>query len=53
MREGIRIAEELIDVAMDLFHGIYLITPFLRYEMTETLVRYIKMKQKQREGANV
>ncbi|WP_028399199.1 bifunctional homocysteine S-methyltransferase/methylenetetrahydrofolate reductase [Ectobacillus panaciterrae] len=53
MNEGIRIAKELVEEAMSLFHGIYLITPFLRYEMTETLVRYVKAKQKQREEANV
>jgi methionine synthase I (cobalamin-dependent)/5,10-methylenetetrahydrofolate reductase len=53
VQEGIRIAEELVDAAMSLFHGIYFITPFLKYEMTETLIRYVRAKQKQREGANV
>ncbi|HZG72327.1 MAG TPA: bifunctional homocysteine S-methyltransferase/methylenetetrahydrofolate reductase [Chondromyces sp.] len=41
-REGIAIAKELIDVAAKLFNGIYLITPFLRYDMTIELVSYIK-----------
>ncbi|MGG0643970.1 bifunctional homocysteine S-methyltransferase/methylenetetrahydrofolate reductase [Sporosarcina gallistercoris] len=39
--EGIRIAQELIDTAASLFNGIYLITPFLRYDMTVELVHYI------------
>ena len=41
-REGVAIARELVDVAMDKFKGIYLITPFLRYEMTAELTRYIR-----------
>jgi methionine synthase / methylenetetrahydrofolate reductase(NADPH) len=44
-REGIAIAKSLIDAAFDLFNGIYLITPFLRYEMTAELVRYIHEKE--------
>ncbi|GAA3321924.1 hypothetical protein GCM10020331_039790 [Ectobacillus funiculus] len=52
-REGIRLSEELVEEAMKLFKGIYLITPFLRYEMTETLVRYVRQKkQEQREELN-
>ncbi|MBD8067577.1 bifunctional homocysteine S-methyltransferase/methylenetetrahydrofolate reductase [Bacillus sp. PS06] len=43
--EGIAIAKSLIDVAYDLFNGIYLITPFLRYEMTVELTNYIKSKE--------
>lgn len=39
--EGIQIAQELIDTAASLFNGIYLITPFLRYDMTVKLVHYI------------
>ncbi|MGB7998745.1 MAG: bifunctional homocysteine S-methyltransferase/methylenetetrahydrofolate reductase, partial [Anaerobacillus sp.] len=42
--EGIAIAKSLIDAAYDLFNGIYLITPFLRYELTVELTRYIKEK---------
>jgi methionine synthase / methylenetetrahydrofolate reductase(NADPH) len=45
-REGIAIAKSLIDTAFDLFNGIYLITPFLRYEMTVELVRYVHEKEK-------
>jgi methionine synthase / methylenetetrahydrofolate reductase(NADPH) len=43
--EGIAIAKSLIDAAFDLFNGIYLITPFLRYEMTVELVSYIHEKE--------
>ncbi|WP_079477252.1 bifunctional homocysteine S-methyltransferase/methylenetetrahydrofolate reductase [Halobacillus salinus] len=45
--EGIAIAKSLIDAAMDLFNGIYLITPFLRYEMTLELTNYINEKTEQ------
>ncbi|WP_078428510.1 bifunctional homocysteine S-methyltransferase/methylenetetrahydrofolate reductase [Alkalihalobacterium alkalinitrilicum] len=39
--EGLKIATSLIDKAIKYFNGIYLITPFLRYEMTVTLTQYI------------
>lgn len=39
--EGIQIAKELIDTAAELFNGIYIITPFLRYEMSLELVQHI------------
>ncbi|NSL53073.1 bifunctional homocysteine S-methyltransferase/methylenetetrahydrofolate reductase [Calidifontibacillus erzurumensis] len=42
--EGIAIAKSLIDAAFDLFNGIYLITPFMRYDMTVKLVQYIHQK---------
>ncbi len=42
--EGIRIAKDLIDTALHYFNGIYLITPFLRYEMTVELTEYITEK---------
>ncbi len=38
---GIQIAKELLDVAMPLFNGIYLITPFLNYEMSVDLTNYV------------
>ncbi|QOR67526.1 bifunctional homocysteine S-methyltransferase/methylenetetrahydrofolate reductase [Cytobacillus suaedae] len=44
-QEGLSIAKSLIDAAYDLFNGIYLITPFLRYEMTVELTKYIHAKQ--------
>ena len=45
-KEGLAITKALIDAAFDLFHGIYLITPFLRYDMTVELVRYIHEKER-------
>ena len=42
-REGVMIARELVDVAREKFKGIYLITPFLRYEMTAELTRHIRI----------
>ncbi|MFK2826136.1 bifunctional homocysteine S-methyltransferase/methylenetetrahydrofolate reductase [Bacillus sp. B190/17] len=40
--EGVRIAKELIDTAAELFNGIYIITPFMRYEMSIELIHYIE-----------
>ncbi|HDR7733286.1 TPA: bifunctional homocysteine S-methyltransferase/methylenetetrahydrofolate reductase [Bacillus thuringiensis] len=52
IEEGIRISQELIDAAMKYFNGIYLITPFLKYEITEHLVKYVREKQEVKEGIN-
>ncbi|WDL97287.1 bifunctional homocysteine S-methyltransferase/methylenetetrahydrofolate reductase [Alicyclobacillus sp. ALC3] len=41
---GLKVAEEILDVATECFRGIYLITPFLRYELTESLTAYVKAK---------
>ncbi|GAB2702355.1 bifunctional homocysteine S-methyltransferase/methylenetetrahydrofolate reductase [Paenibacillus thermoaerophilus] len=41
-REGVRIAKELLDVAVEKFNGIYLMTPMMFYEMTAELTRYVK-----------
>jgi methionine synthase I (cobalamin-dependent)/5,10-methylenetetrahydrofolate reductase len=38
---GVAIARELLDVAMAYFRGIYLITPFAYWQMTEELTRYV------------
>ena len=43
-REGLAISKELIDAALEHFHGIYLITPFMRYDMTVNLTDYINRK---------
>ena len=51
IEEGIRISQELVD-AMKYFNGIYLITPFLKYEITEHLVKYVREKQEVKEGIN-
>ncbi|MGP7815876.1 bifunctional homocysteine S-methyltransferase/methylenetetrahydrofolate reductase [Niallia sp. 01092] len=39
-KEGIKITQSLIDVAAQYFNGIYLITPFLRYELSVELAKY-------------
>lgn len=49
-REGIEITKSLIDTALDLFNGIYLITPFLRYELTTELAIYAKQRASQTRG---
>ncbi|WP_342432792.1 bifunctional homocysteine S-methyltransferase/methylenetetrahydrofolate reductase [Neobacillus sp. FSL H8-0543] len=46
-REGIEITKSLIDAALDLFNGIYLITPFLRYELTTELALYANKRAKE------
>jgi methionine synthase / methylenetetrahydrofolate reductase(NADPH) len=49
-REGITITKSLIDAALDLFNGIYLITPFLRYELTTELAIYARKRASQVRG---
>lgn len=39
-REGIAITKGLIEAAAELFNGIYLITPFMNYEMSVELARF-------------
>ncbi|MCQ6267491.1 bifunctional homocysteine S-methyltransferase/methylenetetrahydrofolate reductase [Fictibacillus sp. WQ 8-8] len=39
-REGLAISKSLIDAASELFNGLYLITPFMRYELTAELTEY-------------
>lgn len=51
--EGIAIAKELVEVAAQYFNGIYLITPFLRYDMTLELMEYIKQLDDLKEGVRV
>lgn len=43
-REGVEITKSLIDASLDLFNGIYLITPFLRYELTAELAEYANQR---------
>lgn len=50
-RVGIEISKELLDTAMKYFNGIYLITPFMRYEVTIQLMQYIKQVDLQNKGA--
>jgi len=39
--EGVKIAKELLDTALNHFNGIYLITPFMFYDMTVKLTNYV------------
>lgn len=48
-KEGLLITKELIDASLELFQGIYLVTPFLRYQLTTELTNYIKRKDRQKE----
>ena len=45
--EGLAIARSLLDTACELFNGIYLITPFLRSDLTAELTAYIHQKEKE------
>jgi methionine synthase I (cobalamin-dependent)/5,10-methylenetetrahydrofolate reductase len=51
-REGIEITKSLIDTALDLFNGIYLITPFLRYELTAELALYARQRGSELRRSN-
>lgn len=42
--EGVKISQELLDCAMKHFNGIYLMTPFLHYNMAVQLTQYVKAK---------
>ncbi|MGP4039439.1 bifunctional homocysteine S-methyltransferase/methylenetetrahydrofolate reductase [Gracilibacillus sp. D59] len=46
LQEGIQIAKELIDTAMNYFHGIYIITPFMHYPLTVELTNYVHQQAK-------
>lgn len=43
-QQGLKITKSLIDTAANYFNGIYLITPFLRYELSVELARYTKLR---------
>ncbi len=43
-KEGLVIAKELIDTVLEHFNGVYLITPFYRYELSVELAQYIHVK---------
>ncbi|MFJ3390673.1 bifunctional homocysteine S-methyltransferase/methylenetetrahydrofolate reductase [Lysinibacillus sp. NPDC086135] len=51
--EGIAIAKELVEVAAEYFNGIYLITPFLRYDMTLELMKVIEQLDEQKKGVSI
>lgn len=42
--ESIKISKELIDAALEHFNTLYLITPFMRYDIIVELVKYIHEK---------
>ncbi|MGO4372122.1 bifunctional homocysteine S-methyltransferase/methylenetetrahydrofolate reductase [Paenibacillus sp. 2TAB19] len=42
--EGVKIAKELLDCALPHFNGIYLITPFMFYDMAVQLTEYVWRK---------
>lgn len=48
--EGVAIAQELLETACEYFNGIYLITPFLRYDMTLQLMDYVKQFDAKKKG---
>jgi homocysteine S-methyltransferase len=49
-REGVTIAAEIVESLLDYFNGIYLITPFMRYEMCiELMERFHKPKAPSRK----
>lgn len=50
-RVGLEISKELLDTATKYFNGIYLITPFMRYDVTLQLMQYIKHLDMQNKGA--
>ena len=47
IEESLSIAKELIDTTLEHFHGIYFVTPFIRYDIIVTLVEYIHKKLKE------
>ncbi|WP_043931717.1 bifunctional homocysteine S-methyltransferase/methylenetetrahydrofolate reductase [Bacillus sp. EB01] len=49
-QEGLAITKSLIDAALELFNGIYLITPFLRYELTAELANYANKRANEKRG---
>jgi methionine synthase / methylenetetrahydrofolate reductase(NADPH) len=53
VKEGLRFAQELLDEALQYFNGIYLVTPFLRYEITEELVAYTVNHPKRKKEIHV
>lgn len=48
-REGVEIGKELLDAAMKHFNGIYLITPFMFYQMTAELTSYVWEKAERKQ----
>lgn len=53
IEEGIEISKELLDTALKYFNGIYLITPFMRYDVSVKLVEYLQRQLKGRDVKEV
>jgi methionine synthase I (cobalamin-dependent)/5,10-methylenetetrahydrofolate reductase len=47
-REGVEVAKELLQVALEHFKGIYLITPFSFWQMSEELIYFIHQHDRRR-----
>ncbi|PQP87736.1 methylenetetrahydrofolate reductase, partial [Paenibacillus sp. AR247] len=47
---GVAIAKELLDVAMEHFNGIYLMTPFMLYDMSAQLISHVWEKSGRRQS---
>ncbi|MGD7048452.1 bifunctional homocysteine S-methyltransferase/methylenetetrahydrofolate reductase [Rossellomorea marisflavi] len=45
---GMEIAKELVETAMELFNGLYIITPFMRYDMSIELIRHANLIEKEK-----
>lgn len=50
-REGVTIAAEVLESVLDYFNGIYLITPFVRYEMCLELIEKCRALVRRSESA--
>jgi homocysteine S-methyltransferase len=50
-REGVTIAAEILESVLDYFNGIYLITPFVRYEMCVELVEICRRVARRKPAA--
>lgn len=46
LAEGIAVAREMTEEILNLFKGVYLITPMVRYEMTVELSRFVREQEK-------
>lgn len=47
-KESLAISKSLLDVALEYFNGIYLITPFNRYDLTVELAQFIQEKDRKK-----
>ncbi|KGL46576.1 bifunctional homocysteine S-methyltransferase/methylenetetrahydrofolate reductase [Listeria newyorkensis] len=43
--EGMAIAKEILDAICEHFNGVYIITPFLRYDLSIELTKYVQSKE--------